>query len=81
LAAAKTCNFQVPRMARKGARRPEAKSNGSLPRWNNHDDIPDDEQDAFHRQQDKVVFGDGEVGNVDDDDEEYGESSCLYRKV
>lgn len=59
-------------MSRKQAGGPRVTSNGSLKRWNTRDDIPDDEQDAFHRQQDKVIFGDDQA-EMDDEDDEYGE--------
>lgn len=59
-------------MARKQARGGKAKSNGSLDRWNTYDDIPDNAQDAFHRQQDRIALGDMDDKAVEDDDE-YGE--------
>jgi U3 small nucleolar RNA-associated protein 3 len=59
-------------MPRKEAGKSKSKSSGKLQRWNTYDDIPDDEQDAFHRQQDKVVFEDTH-NNEQDEEDEYGE--------
>ncbi|UZJ51239.1 hypothetical protein CBS101457_000559 [Exobasidium rhododendri] len=58
-------------MPRKGAEKTASKSSGSLKRWNTYDEIPENEQDTFHRQQDKIVFGDSQV-ETNEDEEEYG---------
>jgi hypothetical protein len=61
-------------MARKQAKGAKAtKANGTLNRWNTYDDIPDDNQEAFHHQQDKIALGDLNDKAVEEDDE-YGES-------
>lgn len=46
-------------------------STASLARWENEDDIPDDDEDAFHRQRDKLVFGDDDEGG---DEDQFGRS-------
>lgn len=65
-------------MARKqaGQHKSKSKTDGSLERWNTYDDIPDDEQDAFHHQQDKIALGDLN-GKAAVDDDEYGEYCIL----
>lgn len=65
-------------MARKQARgaAARAKSDSSLDRWNTYDDIPDNHQDAFHRQQDRIALGDMDEQAVDDDEDEYGALCC-----
>lgn len=61
-------------MARKQKETAITAASGKLDRWNTTDDIPDTEQDAFHRQQDKILLGDlnGTGGAIEEDDQ-YGE--------
>lgn len=61
-----------------GHQKSRAKTNGSLERWNTYDDIPDDEQDAFHHQQDKIALGDMNGNTAAEDDDGYGEYCILW---
>jgi len=62
-------------MARKQARGvgTKGKSDSSIDRWNTYNDIPDNNQDAFHRLQDRIALGDMDEQAMEDDDE-YGKS-------
>lgn len=67
-------------MARKQARGAKAtQTNGSLDRWNTYDDIPDDDQDAFHHQQDRIALGNLNDKAVEENDE-YGEWSFGFER-
>ena len=71
-------------MARNQGRLRKSKPSGSsLERWNTHDDIPDNEQDAFHRQQDMISLADADAGNGGGEEDEYGEwrrAACVERR-